>query len=131
MFMLSMRSWLFCFACVTSCRASGLNVVRSRIVTELVDSISSAVDEEAGKFASTLQQNGSWPDINYHSQSHGAWADETHVSRLNAMVEAYSYGKILANDTTLWNATRLALDFWLANDFQSPNWWSTKLGYRR
>jgi hypothetical protein len=44
------------------------------------------------------------------------------------MVEAYSYGKTLANDTTLWNATRLALDFWLANDFQSPNWWYNQIG---
>ena len=87
----------------------------------------SMADKEADQLLSTLQADGSWPDIDYANQDRSAWPTARHGSRILQLVGA-------ANRTAGSDRTRIlagvhrAFGFWIRHDFKCPNWWFNNIG---
>jgi chondroitin AC lyase len=83
-------------------------------------------------YLETQAEDGSWPDIDYASQSMATWPANGHVARLWAMAAAYrSTDSALHGDAALLAATLRGWDYWRAHDYLSPNWWHNRIGVPR
>lgn len=83
-------------------------------------------------YLGTQAADGSWPDIDYASQSMATWPANGHVARIWAMAAAYkSPDSPLHGDAALLAATLRAWDYWRAHDYLSPNWWHNRIGVPR
>ncbi len=81
---------------------------------------------------SRLGPDGTWPDIPYDQKVRAGWKPAEHVGRILRMARAYRQPNgELAGDENLAGAIGRALDWWLANDPQSPNWWHNQIGVPR
>jgi chondroitin AC lyase len=85
--------------------------------------------EEFKDFYSTLQKDGSWPDIDYPSKTRGYWSPRYHLVRMNVLAQVYQTpGTEYYQNKELSGKIHTALNYWLDNDFQSPNWWHPVIG---
>jgi Polysaccharide lyase family 8, C-terminal beta-sandwich domain./Polysaccharide lyase family 8, N terminal alpha-helical domain./Polysaccharide lyase family 8, super-sandwich domain. len=76
-----------------------------------------------------LLPNGSWADINYTSQQRGSWPTVLHLSYINTFSRAYQKpGSAFYHNPKMKETILKALNFWLENDFQCPNWWYPEIG---
>jgi chondroitin AC lyase len=81
------------------------------------------------RFAQSLRADGTWADIDYASQAHSAWPPATHGTRMTAMVAtAGERATSPADRAELLVAAHRAFAFWIAHDFQCPNWWYNEIG---
>jgi chondroitin AC lyase len=77
----------------------------------------------------TLSKKGAWPDIDYTSKQRGHWAVIAHLENLQILCRAYlKSGNPYYHNRTSLDKINLALDYWLKNDFVSPNWWYPQIG---
>ena len=109
---------------------SDLELVRERVREDLLDE---EVDEaNIADLLNNLQENGSWPDINYQDVSRTGFEHSRHLSNLQEMSLAFEQklSPYYRNDQ-LKSAINKALDFWLANDFICDNWWWNQIGTPR
>ena len=76
-------------------------------------------------FSKTLQENGSWPDIDYDSKQRSQWETVVHLERTLSLLRSYHCPRCdkLAGSPPLLASVHSALGFWLQNDFRDPNWW--------
>lgn len=81
------------------------------------------------KYASELDKNGRWSDIDYADESRSLWQLEKHLDRLVDMALAYERGN--SSDKALYNAICRGLDQWFDGKYENPNWWYTKIGVPR
>lgn len=80
----------------------------------------------------TLQADGSWSDIDYRDQNPNNWLTVQHLARVVTMAKMYLVpNQELFQDADLLARTLAALDFWLNNDFQNPNWWHNLINVPR
>lgn len=78
---------------------------------------------------SRMNDRGAWPDINYTSKQRGDWPTAAHLNRLQAMAKAYQKpGTDFFHNPELLKKINMALNYWLENDFQCPNWWYPEIG---
>ncbi len=73
-----------------------------------------------------LNADGSFNDVDYADQTSTNWKTTTHLSRLQEMTRAYTdpASSLYHNESSLPIAKILsAYDYWVARDFQNPNWW--------
>jgi chondroitin AC lyase len=77
----------------------------------------------------SLGPEGAWPDIDYANRDRSNWQTSLHLDRTRLMARA------LVDPDGPWHgeaalraATLRALDYWLANRFQNPNWWHNRIG---
>ena len=85
--------------------------------------------ENLQKSLDKLNDKGQWPDIDYASKQRGSWQPADHLSRLQSMAKAYQRnGDSFYHDPALLAKIHLALNYWLANDLQCPNWWYPEIG---
>ncbi|MCL4481219.1 MAG: polysaccharide lyase 8 family protein [Bacteroidetes bacterium] len=76
-----------------------------------------------------MNEQGAWTNIDYTSKQRGSWQPAEHLSNLLVMARAYQQpGSALFHDPKLLAKFHLALNYWLANDFQCPNWWYPQIG---
>ncbi len=96
----------------------------------LTDILKGAVEKEnLQKSLDKLSDKGQWPDIDYASKQRGDWPPASHLGRLQAMAKAYQReGSTFYHDPALLAKIQLALNYWLANDLQCPNWWYPEIG---
>lgn len=86
-------------------------------------------DSSACKYASELDTNGRWPDIDYADESRSLWQLEKHLDRLVDMALVYEQGN--SSDKKLYKAICRGLDQWFDGNYENPNWWYTKIGVPR
>lgn len=67
--------------------------------------------------------DGSWPDINYTSQTRGAWKPSWHLYRVLLLNRAY----FKTHNAAYLTAAHKALHFWIKNDFKCDNWWHNNI----
>jgi chondroitin AC lyase len=85
--------------------------------------------ERVERLLDNLNDQGFWPYIDYRSEERGRWQSAQHVSNLLLLAKAYRNRKSPYYKTRiLRNKFNDAYDFWVNNDFQSPNWWYDKIG---
>lgn len=115
----------------TFLRAEQASIVAMEVVVgRLLDSLQQTTVNvsEVDGFRSILQTNGSWPDIDYNSTGQSIWPPGNHLNRLRSLALAYSKaGSPYAGDAELLAEALKALDFWLADDPQSSNWWFNEI----
>ncbi len=109
--------------------ASDLETIRERTLARLLDGASSdAVEDLVG----SLRPDGSWPDVDYHSQQRSRWPTAGHLANVAVLAKAYVSPKSgLRGDPELRAAVLGSLDYWLEHDVQNPNWWWNQIGVPR
>ena len=86
----------------------------------------------AVQWMAELQTDGSWKDIDYVSQQRGGWPAVAHLERTMDLARAFVSSGIHSNGSeALLTAALRSLDYWLAKDFRSPNWWHNEIGVPR
>jgi chondroitin AC lyase len=66
--------------------------------------------------------------VNYTDQGRAIWLTAQHMSRITAMLQAYTVnGSTERNNTKLLSAAHCALNVWLTRDWQNPNWWWNRI----
>jgi chondroitin AC lyase len=78
---------------------------------------------------SRMNEQGAWPNIDYASKQRGSWQPAQHLSNLQTMAKAYQKPDTeFYHNPELLKKINLALNYWLDNDFQCPNWWYPQIG---
>lgn len=81
------------------------------------------------KYLAELNIDGSWPEIDYTSKERGGWPPRNHISKLLVISKAYqTKGSKHYHKKAVSEKIHLALNYWLDNDFQCPNWWYPEIG---
>lgn len=76
-----------------------------------------------------LLPDGSWPGIDYTSKQRGSWPPILHLSYVHTFAKAYQKpGSTFYHDPKMLATIHKALNYWLDNDFQCPNWWYPEIG---
>lgn len=84
----------------------------------------------ATQFAALMRPDGSFANVNYTDASPNVWNTSNHLLQCLSMLRAAdcpACGAESGNATLIALAQR-GLDFWLAKDFQNPNWWWNQIG---
>ena len=97
--------------------------VWTEILSETMDT------EKVQPLCDLLNEQGAWPTIDYTSKQRGQWPTVEHLTNLRTLALAYQMpGSSFYHDQKLLASFHLALNYWLANDFQCPNWWYPGIG---
>ena len=101
-----------------------LNILKKRLLEE---EHSEPNAETVQHLISTLTHSGTWPDIDYADQTRSGWKLFQHLSRVLVLTEAWYRDP----QKQILSSVLNALDHWLANDYQNPNWWWNVIGIPR
>ncbi len=84
---------------------------------------------EVEKLLASLTEQGSWEYIDYTSKQRGGWQPNEHNVNILQMAIAYqTRGSKFYQQKEVSKKIHKALNFWLENDFQCPNWWYPEIG---
>jgi chondroitin AC lyase len=103
-----------------------LELIRKKITVELADQKINI--EYAKSLISSIQQDGSWPDINYRDLSRIGYENGRHLSNIWLLCSAYKVpSSPLAGNAELYQVIVQAINFWTRNDFIAGNWHSNEI----
>ena len=106
--------------------ADDVDTVKQRITDNLLSSVSSA--STINGYSSSLNSNGSWSDVAYASTANTSWEPLTHLTRLEAMAEAYSSSShSLYHNASLKADILNAYNYWISRNPQSSNWYYNEI----
>lgn len=76
-----------------------------------------------------MESNGSWPNIDYANYRRGGWPVKEHLENVQTLAIAYKMeGSEYYQKSQVSKKIHLSLNYWLDNDFLSPNWWDQHIG---
>lgn len=109
-----------------------LKIVKQRVRTATLPrqpADQHALGEKARAILSTIKTDGSWADIEYGALNRSTWQTVDHMQRTLVLAKAFATpGQPLYENPELRDKTILALQWWLQNDYQNPNWWWNMIG---
>ena len=106
--------------------ADDLATIGQRVTAQLLSSSPSASTVQG--YMSSLQANGSWADVDYASTAATNWSPLTHLQRMEAMAQLYNNPKSsLYQNTTLATNLSSAMNYWIATNAQSTNWFDNDI----
>ena len=118
---------LFISFCQVSKATDDLKILRQRVIDQLMDP--SVNDNLVLNLITTIQTDGTWPDINYKDVSRTGFQHGQHLANMVELSRAYKKnGSKLKGTSALKKIIYSALDYWLANDFICENWWWNQIG---
>lgn len=81
------------------------------------------------KKRNTINNDGSWPDINYHDNGRSGWEPAKHAERIFFLTKVYDDpdSKFYKNKK-LNTVLHEAMDFWFQAKLVCPNWWYNEIG---
>lgn len=80
--------------------------------------------DKAREYRIHLQEDGSWPDVNYAGTRTTSWEPATHLRRLLSLTQAwFSPDSPEHGNRNLASDISRALDYWLHKDPRRPWWW--------
>ena len=130
--------FLFAFVCAPalsfaaeSSAMADIATVRARYVDSILPpaSADAFLQQEAQKYASLLQPDGSWPDIDYTASARSVWDTSDHLERVLTMAKSARLGRNAGHpDAELEGKIMLALKWWNDHDYRNPNWWWNEIG---
>ena len=107
-------------------RGDDLDTVATRIKADLTASAPST--STVNGYLTTLGTNGRWSDVNYADTSQTGWSQQTHLSRLLGMAEAYANpSHSLYGSATLLTGIVRGYDAFVTLDPRSTNWWYNEI----
>jgi chondroitin AC lyase len=103
-----------------------VELLRKRVTGELMDQ---KINSEYVKgLISSIQQDGSWPDINYKDLSRIGYENGRHLSNIWLLCSAYKVpSSPLAGNREVFQVIEKAISFWTINDFIAANWHSNEI----
>lgn len=104
-----------------------IETVRKRVINDLLKL--SINGEKVNILINNIQENGSWPHINYDDLSRTGFEHSRHLDNMLALGRAYKKPEspFFRNDEVK-KVVLSALDFWLQHDFICENWWWNEMG---
>lgn len=104
-----------------------LQIIRQRIVDKLLEH--SVNDESIATILDQLEEEGTWPDIDYVDTTRTGFQHGQHLSRMVALSRAFSQSTSeYYQSPKVRDALFSSLDYWLAHDFICENWWWNQIG---
>lgn len=77
----------------------------------------------AEEYLKQMKEDGSWDDLDYHSTIRNNWANAKHLYRIYLLTKAFSEN----HNIVFLNKIHQGLNYWMANDFKSGNWWHNQI----
>ncbi len=104
-----------------------LEIIRKRIINDLLEP---PVNEQTiQKLIQSINPDGSWPGINYKDTTRTGFQHSTHLENMLFLARAYKkQGTNFFQNAEVKKTVSSALDFWIAHDFISQNWWWNEMG---
>lgn len=104
-----------------------VELLRKRFTTELIQP---AINKEHIQvLINTLQDDGTWPGINYVDTSNIGFQHRIHLDNMLDLSRAYKkQGTPYKGKKQVKQAFNAAMNYWLANDFICENWWHNQIG---
>lgn len=90
-----------------------------------------SVDTEGDmmQFATSLNSNHQWDDINYQDTEKANWKPLIHLKRLRDLALVWSNPKSsFYHNETIWKAINGGLNHWFEKRYKSSNWWHNEIG---
>ena len=104
-----------------------LQLLHQNVLTNILES--PADPDKVEMLLADLDEIGSWKNIDYTSKQRGAWQPRQHLTNILAVAKAYqTRGSGFYHKKNVSEKIHLALNYWLENDFQCPNWWYPVIG---
>lgn len=106
---------------------SDFEIVEQRVLSEILKS--QLKEDEIEILIKTIQDDGSWPGINYVDVSNTGFENKVHVGYMVKMSLAFN-----KEDTEFYQSDLVALlinralKYWCENDFICENWWHNQIG---
>jgi chondroitin AC lyase len=87
-----------------------------------------ALAEKALNFTERLNSSCYWPDVDYYDKRFAHWRTVSHLYRITTMLQALTInGSSVQNDPRIRTAIHCAINVWLVNDWQAPNWYDNEI----
>lgn len=111
---------------ISCCKISDFEIIRNRVMSNTYFAVD---DKSVENIMDSINEDGSWPDINYEDTSSTGFRHEAHLNRMVELANAYrSEESPYKNDIKVLNAFNDAARFWLKYDFLCENWWNNEIG---
>ena len=106
---------------------SDFETIKMRVLEELMEP--AVVDTEVHELLSTIQEDGTWPGINYQDVSRTAFEHRFHLDNMVRLARAYkSKFSNFHKSKKAKAALELALKNWVDHDYICDNWWHNQIG---
>ena len=113
-------------AAATTVLGDDLDTVATRIKTDLWSAAPGS--STVNGYITSLGTNGRWGDVNYADTSQTGWSQQTHLSRLLSMSEAYANpAHALYGSASLLTGIVKAYDAFVSLNPKSTNWWYNEI----
>jgi len=105
--------------------ASDYETIMQHVRENFISGINiTTLNNEVTNTLSTLQNDGSWTDIDYSDRSHATWIPETHLDRVKNFALAYTMpNSNYYGNKALYQAILNSLTYWDKKNPQSGSWW--------
>lgn len=102
--------------------------IGDQMIVELQDAY--PLDEnEIRQILSTLNTNGSWPDIDYTDKKRSSWEPRKHAQRLFMLAKAHrSESMVYYRSPEVADAIHKGLKYWFDAGLTCSNWWYNQIG---
>lgn len=90
--------------------------------------------KEIAHLIKSLNEDGSWTDINYNDTKRSGWEPKIHAERILKLTKYYMQQKQslpLAESSQITNSIHKAMAFWFARKLVCKNWWYNQIGIPR
>lgn len=121
--------FLLCAFLKESLGQNDFSVITTRIKEQLNQETNEQVLlKNVVAFLPVLQDNGSWPDIDYSNKDITKWKPGTHLDRIKIFAQAFiKEGNFYYKNADMGNAIAKALRYWYVQNPKSNNWWHNEI----
>ena len=106
---------------------SDFDKIKKRVVSDLMNS--PIDDSRVELLTKTVNDDGTWPGINYEDVSRTGFEHRYHYVNMNMLARAYNTkSSEFYKNKKVKETIELALKNWVDNDYLSDNWWSNQIG---
>ena len=106
---------------------SDLDLIRDRVVMELMKP--GVDDRRIETLITTIDDDGTWPGINYKDVSRTGFEHRNHYAHMIALARAYkSQSSKFYEKKNVKKTVEPALANWVDNDYICENWWHNQIG---
>jgi chondroitin AC lyase len=107
-----------------------IDKIKNRVLTDLLKS--PVDDDKVASLIQTLQEDGTWPGINYTDVSRTAFEHRYHSSNMVYLAQAYQQkSSKYYQHKKVARTVEAALQNWVEHDYFCDNWWHNQIGTPR
>ena len=104
-----------------------IEVIRKKVIADLMRT--EVNDARIKTLMESIQENGTWPDINYVDVSRTGFQHGEHLSNMVELSRAYKKaGSKFKGNKQLKKAIYSSLNLWIQKNFICDNWWWNEIG---